>query len=92
MPKQNKSSINQFNYRPGKIYERIIQSRLNLFISDNNVIKDRQHGFRKNKGTHTATATTYETIANALANKQQVYVVLRDVAKAFDKVWHNGLE
>ncbi len=33
-----------------------------------------------------------KTIANALANKQQVYVVLRDVAKAFDKVWHNGLK
>ncbi len=49
----------------------MIQSRLNLFISDNNVIKDRQHGFRKNKGTHTAIATTYETIANALANKQK---------------------
>ncbi len=31
-------------------------------------------------------------LANALADKQQVYLVLRDVAKAFDKVWHNGLK
>ena len=36
--------------------------------------------------------TTYETIANALAEKKQVYMVLRNVAKAFDKVWHNGLK
>ncbi len=43
------------------------------------------------KGTSTA-ITTYETIANALADKNQVYMVLRDVARAFDKVWHNGLK
>lgn len=69
-----------------------MQGRLNHFLADNNVIKDRQHGFRPHKGTNTAITILYETIANALASKQQVYVVLRDVAKAFDKVWHNGLK
>ncbi len=44
------------------------------------------------KRTHTAITTTYGTIANALAEKKQVYVVLRDVVKTFDKVWHNGLK
>ena len=34
----------------------------------------------------------YETIANALAEKKQVVLALRDVAKAFDKVWHDGLK
>ncbi len=63
-----------------------------LFLSSKNVLKDRQYEFRKSKGTKTAIATTYEMIANALADKQEVYVVLRDVAKAFDKVWHNGLK
>ncbi len=77
---------------PGKLYERIILARLNTFLSENNIIKDRQHGFRSHKGTHTAIITTYETIANALVNKEQVYVVLRDVAKAFDKAWHNGVK
>ncbi len=48
-------------------------------------------GFRTYKSTHTAITTTCETIANALAEKK-VYMVLRDVAKAFDKVWHNGLK
>ncbi len=42
--------------------------------------------------TVTAITTTYETVANALTEKKQVYMVLRDVAKAFDKVWHNGLK
>ena len=55
-------------------------------------MKRNQHGFRTYKGTTTAITTTYETTANALADKKQVYMVLRDVAKAFDKVWHNGLK
>ncbi len=55
-------------------------------------MKDRQHGFRSHKDTTTAITIIYEIIANALANKQQVHVVLRDVAKVFDKVWHRGLK
>ena len=99
IPKKGKSPIHPINYRPicllevpGKLYERVIIGRLNIFISQNNLIQERQHGFRANKGTHTAIATTYETIANSLADKKQVYVTLRDVAKAFDKVWHSGLK
>ncbi len=99
IPKKDKTPLNPINYRPisllevpGKIFERLIQARLNTFLTENNIIKERQHGFRTYKGTHTAITTTYETIANALADKNQVYMVLRDVAKAFDKVWHNGLK
>ncbi len=99
IPKKDKAPTNPKNYRPisllevpGKIYERIIQSRLKTFLAENNIINERQHGFRSYKGTHTAITTTYETIANALAEKKQVYMVLRDVEKAFDKVWHNGLK
>lgn len=99
IPKKDKAPTNPINYRPisllevpGKIYEKIIQSRLNTFLAENEIIENRQHGFRTYKGTHTAITTTYETIANALAEKKQVYMVLRDVTKAFDKVWHNGLK
>ena len=68
-------------------------ARVNDFLTENNILKERQHGFRAYKGTHTAITTNYETIANALVDKKkkQVYMVLRDVAKASDKVWHNGL-
>ncbi len=101
IPKKYTSPIKPINNRPisllevpGKLYEyeRIIQGRLNSFLSENSIINDRQHGFRSYKGTTTAITTAYETIANALAQKQQVYVVIRDVAKAFDKVWHTGLK
>ncbi len=70
------------------------ETRLNFFLSENNILKERQHGFRTYKGTSTAITTTYEAIANALAQKKKkkVYMVLKDVVKAFDKVWHNGLK
>ena len=35
--------------------------------------------------------TAYETIANALAEKKQVYLILRYVTKVYDKEQHNGL-
>lgn len=99
IPKKDKAPTNPINYRPisllevpGKIFERTILARLNTFLTENNIINERQHGFRTYKGTHTAITTAYETIANALAEKKQVYLVLRDVAKAFDKVWHHGLK
>lgn len=99
IPKENKTPKNPLNYRPisllevhGKIFEKFIQSRLNTHLHENNIIHKRQHGFRPKKGTNTAIAVTYETIANALAEKKQVVLTLRDVAKAFDKVWHTGLK
>ncbi len=99
IPKKDKAPSNPINYRPisllevpGKIFERILQSRSKTFLAEKNIFNERQHGFRTYKGTRTAITTTYETIANALAEKKQVYLVLRDVEKAFDEVWHNGLK
>ena len=73
--KKGKSPIQHINHRPisllevsVKLFERIIQGRLNTFIAENKIIQERQYGFRTYIGTHTAIATTYETIANALAD------------------------
>ncbi len=72
--------------------KKIIFGRLNAYLVDNDITKSRQHGFRSNKGTTTAIATSHEIMANALAEGKQAVIVLRDVAKAFHKVWHNGLK
>ncbi len=83
IPKKDKAITSPINYRPisllevpGKLFEKIIQGRLNT-LSENNILKERQHGFRTYKGTSTALTTTYEAIANALADKKQVYMVLK---------------
>lgn len=55
------------------------------------MLPDTQHGFRVSRGTGTALTTIHETIAHHTTLKDQCYLVLRDVSKAFDKVWHEGL-
>ena len=99
IPKVGKSPVDHINYRPisllnipGKIFEKIINNRLIQHLEINNLQNPRQHGFRKNRGTNTATAILYETIATAIGNKNKVNLVLRDISKAFDKVWHGGLK
>ena len=87
IPEKDKSSFNPKDCRPisllevpGKIFGRLIQARLNTFLSENNIFKERKHGFKTYKGTHIVITPTYETITNALADKKQVYLDLRDVA------------
>ena len=97
--KEGKSPIEHINYRPisllnipGKIFEKILNNRIIQHLEMNNLQTPRQHGFRKNRGTHTATAILNETIATAFGNGNKVNVVLEDISKAFDKVWHDELK
>ena len=61
IPKEGKSPKDPMNYRPislletpGKLYEKVIQGRLNAYLNYNSIIKNRQHGFRPKRGTNTA--------------------------------------
>lgn len=99
IPKPNTDHTNPINYRPisllevtGKFLEKIINNRLKYHLETHNILKDTQHGFRNQRGTDTALTTIHESIAHLTARRQQCYVILRDVSKAFDKVWHDGLK
>ena len=99
IPKGNKSQYNIKNYRPislfdipGKLLNNILTNRLTRQLELIGHTNDRQHSFRKNRGTHTTLAIFHETISNAINSKHAVDTVLRDVEKAFDKVWHTGLK
>ena len=98
LPKGTSSQYEVKNYRPisllnteGKVFDRILNVRFSCIIEANGHVNPRQHGFRRARGTHTALATLYETISNNIAVRNSIDVVLRDVQKAFDKVWHEGL-
>ena len=82
LPKEGKSPIEHINYRsisllniPVKILEKILINRIIQHLEMNNLQNPRQHGFRKNRGTHTATAILSETIAIALGNGNKVNVL-----------------
>ena len=76
---------------PGKIMEKYINSKIIEFIDTNSLNNPSQHGFRKNHGTDTATALIYEIIAAGKSNQQKTIAIMRDVSKAFDRVWHSGI-
>ena len=99
IPKANKPSTDPSNYRPisllevpGKIFEKIINNRLRNYLETNDILPSGQHGFRRLRSTDTALATITEITSKALSEKKQCCLVLRDVSKAFDKVWTNGLK
>jgi hypothetical protein len=98
LPKPGKTPLEHINYRPisllevpGKLLEKIINRRLIKTIENRGLYNSRQHGFRPNRGTNTATAILYETIATARGNDEKTEIILRDISRAFDKVWHDGL-
>ncbi|NJL51981.1 MAG: hypothetical protein HC930_06695 [Hydrococcus sp. SU_1_0] len=98
LPKANTSQHMVQNYRPislldihGKLLDKILNIRLTNHLTIHDHYNTRQHGFRKNRGTHTALATLYETLAINTAQHYTTDIILRDVSKAFDKVWHSGL-
>ena len=99
IPKGNKSPYYVTNYRPislldihGKILDRLLKDRLYSKLETDNLINDRQHGFRQFRGTNTAIAIFHQQIALHAAHRRQIDVTLRDVTKAFDRVWHTGLK
>ena len=97
--KENKDARDPLNYRPitlleipGKMLERIINDRVTIFMEENNKLNVNQYGFRKGYGTEMALCKIYEKIAINQNERGQCNIVCRDVAKAFDKVWHEGLK
>lgn len=99
IPKKSKDPHQVVNYRPisllevpGKILEKIINSRLKIFMEINELHNPYQFGFRSNRGTTHALAVMTETIAQNKADGGQCHVVLRDITKAFDKVYHPALK
>ena len=55
------------------------------------ILKDNQHGFRKKRSCETQLAVTIQELASSLSEGNQVYIILLDFAKAFDKVAYSRL-
>ena len=98
IPKGGKDGRDPINYRPitllevpGKVLERVINDRFSTYLK-NNKMNVKQYGFRKKRCTELAILKLYELIALNQWNGGQCNIVCRDVAKAFDKVWHRGLK
>lgn len=85
-------------YRPisllcscSKMLEHIIFAHISSFLEKNNLIDNRQHGFRKGKSTVTALLETVHDFAAAIDAQSQIDVIFLDFQKAFDCVSHSKL-
>ena len=97
--KPGKDLKNPINYRPimlleilGKIIERIINKRLHRFCERNDIFHKEQYGFRAGKGTDLAITKVNELTGINQKYRDHMNIICRDVQKAFDKFWTQGLK
>ena len=86
------------NYRPvstlpifGKIFEKIIYSRLYSFLTAKGILHERQFGFRKGHSTTHALHSSVDIIKNATSDGKHVLGIFIDLSKAFDTLDHEIL-
>ena len=94
--KDNK--LDFLNYRPisllsvlSKIYEKLIYIRIYSYLDNNNLIYNKQFGFRSNYSTNHAILSITEHICSLLDTGHYVCGIFVDLEKAFDTVNHKIL-
>ena len=87
------------SYRPisllsdiGKLQERIVFKNIYNHLRDNHLLYKYQFGFLPNHSTTYQLIDIYHHICQTFDNDQFSCMVFCDVSKAFDRVWHKGLE
>lgn len=100
IPKPGKKATEPSSYRPisllsslGKIYERLLLIRLWSYVYELKLLPDEQFGFR---ARHSCPQQVLRITEHVLSKFHHTWpadtgAIFLDVAKAFDKVWHNGL-
>ena len=86
------------NYRPisltpviTKIFEIIYAEVLVEHLNDQNILSDKQHGFRKHRSTNTNLIDFWEDITKIADEGKPITVIYTDLRKAFDSVPHDLL-
>jgi hypothetical protein len=98
IPKPGKDHSDPSSYRPisllcslSKILERVLLNRINKFLNEHQILPPEQHGF---KAKFSTTHQLHNLIGKAkemLREKASTGIIMLDVEKAFDRVWHDGL-
>ncbi|GBP70085.1 Probable RNA-directed DNA polymerase from transposon BS [Eumeta japonica] len=86
------------SYRPisllrglGKLFEKILKTRLSDHLLGKGLIIDEQFGFRPAHSCSQQVLRLVEYVSEGFETERSTVAVFSDVAKAFDRVWHAGL-
>ena len=86
------------NYRPiaitsiiSKVFESLINKRIQHHLETNNLISDRQYGFRPGRSCADLLAHVTHTFSDTVRRYGESVAVALDISKAFDRVWHSKL-
>ena len=67
-----------------KLYSHVLDSRLRSWAEDNNILNDKQFGFRENKSTVDCLFLLQFIVNMQLCKKKKLYCAFDDFKKAFD--------
>lgn len=96
--KPGKVASDPSSYRPisllsslSKILERDIFSRMNKHTEAKDILPDSQYGFRQFRSTTQQLHRVTSFLRQNLSQKRTSGMILFDIEKAFDRIWHPGL-
>ncbi|XP_047997328.1 uncharacterized protein LOC125234949 [Leguminivora glycinivorella] len=97
VPKKG-SRADPCNYRPiaitsmlCKVMERVLNGKLLTYLETNDLLSDRQYGFRRGRSTGDLLAYVTHRCGEAIERNGEALAVSLDISKAFDRVWHASL-
>jgi hypothetical protein len=98
IPKKESGSNDPSKYRPisvtsclGKLYERCITKRLVDFLDANKLLSKNQSGFRRHRSTIDNLYFITRKVRETFIRGKNMLTIFFDIAKAFDKIRHEGL-
>jgi hypothetical protein len=75
----------------GKLFNAVINNRIEVYIEQNNILRPEQIGFRKKCRTADHIFVLKTLIQKYKKDRKAIYACFIDLEKAFDSVWHEAL-
>ena len=96
--KRKGSSSDPSNYRPisllsclSKVLEKLVFGKIYKHLTDNNILPDKQSGYRPGHSTQMQLLYLTHQLYSALDQNLDFTTVYLDIRKYFDRIWHEAL-